>query len=143
MGVLAGREPTGFLKRMGRLDLVASTQGATTGYVERPVGQRLVDFTFEAKAKLDPPPKLDKRFLNLRVIPSPVKGAPASVKDLVPVNSDIRPVEVWEGVGELVFPEEVAGNEAVNRIEIVRYEGAILGFGAACLLHPSKEVFPL
>ncbi|KOC13639.1 putative decarboxylase DEC1 [Aspergillus flavus AF70] len=124
MAVLAGREPCGFPKRLGQLSLTTRSSNRGTGYVERPVGQKLA-------------------ILNLRVIPSPVAGAPASLKELVPSNFEIRPVEVWEGVGKLTFPENCPQAEAINKIEIVRYESATLGYGSACILHPSEEVFQL
>ncbi|QRD87243.1 putative decarboxylase DEC1 [Aspergillus flavus] len=143
MAVLAGREPCGFPKRLGQLSLTTRSSNRATGYVERPVGQKLVEFSFEGKAKQSPTSNLDRPFLNLRVIPSPVTGAPASLKELVPSNFEIRPVEVWEGVGKLTFPENCPQAEAINKIEIVRYESATLGYGSACILHPSEEVFQL
>jgi hypothetical protein len=81
--------------------------------------------------------------LSLRVIPSPVAGAKASVKDLVPSDFEIKPAEVWEGVGELTFPEKCPRTEAVNKIEILRYETSTLAYGCDVILHPAKEVFPL
>ncbi|KAL1798005.1 hypothetical protein ACET3X_004611 [Alternaria dauci] len=142
-GLLAGREPTGFPKRLGRLSLNPSTTATTTGHVERPVGQTFVNFSFDAKTKQSKPAKLDKPFLNLRVIPSPVAGAEPSVKDLVPVDFELRPKEAWDGVGRLSFPENAPQTEPVNKMDVLRYEGASLAFGTAAVLHPSKEVFTL
>jgi acetoacetate decarboxylase len=141
--LLAGREQNGFPKRLGRLSLTPSTTSKTTGHVERPVGQTFLQYNFEAKAKQSPPPRLDKPFLSLRVIPSPVAGAKASIKDLVPSDFEIKPAEVWEGVGELTFPEKCPRTEAVNKIEILRYESSTLAYGCDVILHPAKEVFPL
>ncbi|KAJ0163329.1 Decarboxylase DEC1 [Colletotrichum tanaceti] len=142
-GVLAGREPTGFPKRLGRLSLTPGSSNEATGYVERPAGQKLVEFEFEAKASQTPAQRLDMAFLNLRVIPSPVAGAPASLKDLVPTNFEIKPAEVWEGLGKLGFPEQCPRVEPVNKIEILRYESSTLAYGSVCVLQPSEEVFTL
>ncbi|RAQ99450.1 decarboxylase DEC1 [Stemphylium lycopersici] len=126
IAVLTGREVCGFPKRLGRLSLTPSTSNGTTAHVERPVGKTLVGFSFKPTIKKSLPSRLDKAFLNLRVFPSPVAGAPASLKELVPCVFDIKPQEVWEGAGELILPENYPQKEAVNRIEILR-----------------KEVFPL
>ncbi|KAE8347316.1 hypothetical protein BDV24DRAFT_146839 [Aspergillus arachidicola] len=143
IAILAGREPCGFPKRLGYLSLTKRSSDRVTGYVERPIGEKLVEFSFEGKAKQSPIPKLDRPFLNFRVISSPVTGAPASLKELVPTNFEIRPVEVWEAVGKLTFPENCPQAEAINKIEIVRYESATLGYSSAYILHPLEEVFQL
>lgn len=54
MAVLAGREPCGFPKRLGQLSLTTRSSNRATGYVERPVGQKLVEFSFEGKQSKAP-----------------------------------------------------------------------------------------
>ncbi|KAH6620579.1 putative decarboxylase DEC1 [Boeremia exigua] len=142
-GVLAGREPFGFPKRLGAVSLTPSAPHAATGRVERPAGHPLAEFRFQGTAQQSPPRALDKPFLNLRVIPSPVAGAPASVKELVPCAFEIRPAEVWDGVGELVFPDGCPQAESLNRVEVLRYEGSTLAYGARCVLRAAEEVFQL
>jgi acetoacetate decarboxylase len=142
-GLLNGREPTGFPKRLGRLSFTRGPSNGATGYVERPAGQKLVEFSFEAKAKLSPTLRLDRPFLNLRVIPSAILDAPASVKELVPVTFEIRPEEVWEGVGKLTLPENSPLAEAVTKIEILRYESSTLAYGSTCTLPRVERVFEL
>ncbi|KAH8751268.1 acetoacetate decarboxylase [Diaporthe sp. PMI_573] len=125
-GLLNGREPTGFPKRLGRLSFTRGPSNRATGYVERPAGQKLVE-----------------PFLNLRVIPSAILDAPASVKELVPVTFEIRPEEVWEGVGKLTLPENSPLAEAVTKIEILRYESSTLAYGSTCTLPRVERVFEL
>lgn len=139
IGVLNGREPAGFPKRLGKLTFTRtrSPLHEAMGDVQRPVGQKLVEFGFEAKARQTPLPRLDRPFLNLRVIPSPVSGAPASVKDLVPLTFEIQPEEVWEGTGRLTFPENSP------HTDILRYESSTLAYGSVCTLGTAKEVFQL
>jgi hypothetical protein len=102
-----------------------------------------LQYGFKAKAKQSPPPRLDKPFLSLRVFPSPAAGAKASIKDLVPSDFEIKPADVWVRVGELAFSEKCPQTEAVNKIEIVRYESSMLAYGCDVMLHPAKEVFQL
>ncbi|POS68656.1 acetoacetate decarboxylase [Diaporthe helianthi] len=143
IGVLNGREPTGFPKRLGNLSFIKGASNGASGHVERPAGQKLVEFVFEAKAKQVPVPRLDRPFLNLRVIPSPILGAPASVKEFVPLIFEIKPEEVWEGTGKLTFPEDAPFVESVNKIEVLRYESSTLAYGSTCILGGAERVFPL
>ncbi|KAJ4308045.1 hypothetical protein N0V84_012334 [Fusarium piperis] len=96
--LLAGREQSGFPKRLGSISLTDDADSnRATAYVERPVGTKLAEFEFAANAQRTPTPILDMSALSLRVIPSPLANAPPSIKELVPTTFEIRPTEVWEG----------------------------------------------
>lgn len=143
MGVLNGREPVGFPKRLGVLSLTSGPSNEARGQIERPAGTKLVEFGFEAKAKQIPVARLDRNFLTLRVFPSPIAGAPASVKELVPIGFEIAPQEAWEGAGKLTIPENSLLTEAVTKIKILRYESSTLAYGSVATLLTAERVFKL
>lgn len=166
--IFSGREQFGYPKKFGKVVInntgggggggdTGSTGGGgwsiLTGSVERPVGQRIVQFGFvpttgqRIPGGLVPNRETDKRTLNLRLIPSPVVGGPTqetkpSVRELVPVYMEITAPEAWLGQGSLSFPEP-SEFDPLHRLEIVRYEQAVFARKAECVLRPPTEVFSL
>ncbi|KAJ5494097.1 hypothetical protein N7463_010184 [Penicillium fimorum] len=130
--ISCGREQYGYPKRFGYVSFNMDTGShIVRGHVERPVGQKLVNFNFAPPSLL---PAVDQTItaLNLRVIPSPLADQPPSVKELLPAVMEIKPKEVWLGSGSVSFPEPSAF-DPLHELEILRYEPAVLIRGATCV----------
>lgn len=144
--IFAGREAFGFPKVFGRTDIRESTGGrAIVGHVERPVGERIVDFEFlpEELLKGTKPQQAPKRrTLNLRVVPSADPAKPPAVKEFVPVYMDMEFKDVWVGKGNVSFLKKSAINPWAN-MDILRYEGAFYAQGVSAVLQNPTEAFPL
>ncbi|KAJ5382719.1 hypothetical protein N7517_000630 [Penicillium concentricum] len=140
--ILCGREQYGYPKRFGYVSLNMDTSSHIfQGHVERPVGQKIVNFNF-APSSLLPATDQNINALNLRVIPSPLANQLPSVKELVPTVMEIKTKEVWLGSGSVSFPEPSPFNP-LHELEILRYEPAVLVRGATCVLNQATEVFQL
>ncbi|EKV17845.1 Decarboxylase DEC1 [Penicillium digitatum Pd1] len=97
--IFCGREQYGYPKRLGHVSLDTDTGShIVRGHVERPVGQKIVNFDF-APSSLLPTTSQTNPGLNLRVIPSALPNQPPSVKELVPAIMDIKPKEIYGGTG--------------------------------------------
>ncbi|OQE40853.1 hypothetical protein PENCOP_c005G02668 [Penicillium coprophilum] len=141
-GIFGGREQYGYPKRFGHPFFNMETgSNMLEGYVEKPLGQKIIKFNFTPSSIL-PTEDQAVKVLNLRVIPSPLEGQPPSVKELVPAVMEIKPSEIWVGSGSISFPEPSAF-DFIHRLEILRYEPAVLIRRATTVLQPSTEVFPL
>lgn len=85
--IFIGREKFGLPKTFGKVTLERRTgSGTLVAAVEKPAGQTVVQFSFTLQTQLTetPPSGEGKRVLNLRVIPSPIEGAPPSLRELIP-----------------------------------------------------------
>lgn len=144
--IFSGREQFGYPKKFGNVTFDTDTgTSILKGTVERPVGQRIVQFNFAPTQRIPGgPPKsgTKKRTLNLRVIPSPLEGAAPSLKELIPVVMDIDSQEAWLGQGSISFPEP-SEFDPMHKIEILRYEHAIYVRRANCVLRHPTEIFSL
>ncbi|KAK7718171.1 hypothetical protein SLS57_006045 [Botryosphaeria dothidea] len=141
--VFAGRELYGYPKVFGRT-VMQQTTGTrlVTGHVERPKGREIGSFEFVPEQRSTKLPLDGRRVLNLRVIPSPVPGSPASVKEFVPTTVDFESKEVWLGKGHVSFPKTSTIDPWAN-VEILRYEGSFFARGISAVLNNATEVFRL
>ncbi len=142
--IFSGREQFGYPKKFGKVSwVVDSGSSIMSGHIERPVGQKLLQFNYSPVQMLHEIPKGGrKKTLNLRVIPSPIPNQPPSVKELVPIDMDITASEAWLCSGSISFPEP-SEHDPMHRIEILRYESAVLIRNATSVLRPPTEVFAL
>ncbi|KAJ6103203.1 hypothetical protein N7486_005630 [Penicillium sp. IBT 16267x] len=148
--ILCGREQFGFPKKLGKVTLDLKT-GSTVvhGYVERPVGQKVIEVDFQPEQKVKGTVQTVKgtvqttiQGLNLRVIPSVVSGKKPSVKELVPVDIRMEAHEVWQGSGSVCFPEP-SRFDPMHEITVLRYGEATLLRNASLAIHPPTEVYQL
>lgn len=141
--IFSGREQFGYPKKFGKVTIDPDTGSSILqGAVERPIGQRIVQFNFAPTHRMPAFPQSEKRTLNLRVIPSPLEGGAPSVKELVPVYMAINSREAWLGQGCISFPEP-SEFDPLHRIEILRYEQAVYVRKAECSLGHPTEIFSL
>lgn len=142
--IFSGREQFGYPKKFGNVTFDTDTgTSILKGSVERPIGQRIVQFNFAPTHRFPGSfPKSDKRTLNLRVIPSPLQGAAPSLKELIPVVMEINSKEAWLGQGSISFPEP-SDFDPMHRIDILRHEHAIFVRKAECVLRHPTELFTL
>ncbi|GKZ29756.1 hypothetical protein AbraIFM66950_006384 [Aspergillus brasiliensis] len=147
--VLAGREQYGFPKKLGvvefnRSDTMGTGTRVISGHVEHPPHQKIVQLNYIPVRK-QPVPEAgigaETLALNLRVMPSPIEGQPPSLSELMPFRLKVTAKEVWEGQGEVSFPEPSEVDHPLHRIEIVRYESAMLLREAQLWLGPTGDVF--
>ncbi|GME48165.1 Acetoacetate decarboxylase [Neofusicoccum parvum] len=141
--IFAGREVFGYPKVFGRTHLNSSTGSRLiNGGVERPVGTRLAEFEFVPEQLADINPPGSKRTLNLRVIPSPIPGAPPVSKEFIPVVMDMKFNKIWLGKGHVSFPKTSSVDPWCN-LDVLRYEGCFFASGVSATLCPPKETFSL
>jgi acetoacetate decarboxylase len=143
--IFLGREMYGYPKTFGAVTLQHETGNATfLGTVEKPVGKQLVlvEFAPERPLEATEDGRESKRVLGLRVIPSPVKGAKASVKELVPSKMVISGGETWVGKGSISFPAQTESHP-MHRLGVLRYEGAMYVRGASAVIYPADKTWAL
>jgi len=141
--ILCGREQFGFPKKLGNVALELKTRSTVVhGYVERPAGQKIVEFGFQPEQKLKGTFERTIPGLNLRVIPSVLSDQPPSVKELVPVDISIEASEVWQGSGSLCFPEP-SRFDPMHEVKVLRYGMATLLRNASLAIPLPTKVFQL
>ncbi|KAF4126654.1 Acetoacetate decarboxylase (ADC) [Geosmithia morbida] len=124
--IFAGREVYGYPKVFGKVGLDPNTGSRLiTGFADRPAGRRVIDFDFIPEKVLPGLPPVEKRTLNLRVIPSPIPGNPPSIRQFVSVDMNMESPEVWIGQGSVSFPRKSVIDKWAD-FDILRYEGAML-----------------
>lgn len=141
--ILCGREQFGFPKKLGNVTLkLKSGFPVVHGYVERPVGQKIVEVGFQPEQKLKGTVETAIQGLNLRVIPSVVLGHIPSIKELVPVDFRMEANEVWKGSGSVCFPEP-SRFDPMHEIKVLRYGTATLLRNASLHIRLPTKVFQL
>ncbi|KAI7286954.1 hypothetical protein KC345_g972 [Hortaea werneckii] len=145
--IFAGREVWGYPKVFGTVEIKENNGGrCVLGSVDRPSGNQVASFEFVPEAPTDPKAFVasagEVTSINLRIIPSPVRGADSSVRDFVPARIRFTEMKnVMLGNGSIKF----AGTSAINPWagpEILRYEGAFLATGASAVLDDAEDVYP-
>ncbi|KAH8429296.1 acetoacetate decarboxylase family protein [Aspergillus melleus] len=141
--VFCGREQLGYPKKFGPVSLALQTGSSVIkGHAEYPAGQRVVQFNYSPLRRLEEVVFPAKRSLNLRVIPSAIPDQSPSVKEFIPFVADFASDEAWEGAGSISF-HEPSGFHLLHRVEVLRYESAILVRRGTCAIRSATEVFPL
>ncbi|KAF1843082.1 acetoacetate decarboxylase [Cucurbitaria berberidis CBS 394.84] len=141
--IFSGREQFGFPKTFGKVTLERNTgTGLLLGQVEKPEGLAVANFGFAPLKKLSEMPKPDtpKQGLNLRIIPSPIAGAPASLKELIPSNFEVTGGSVWLGRGSISFPNTME-HHPLYRVRVLRYENSVYIHKASGILHAPTAIF--
>jgi len=148
-----GRETLGLPKTLGKVSFEPNTGSRfIVGQVERPVGYPVIRFSFVFYEQADPDGTLTsnpgsvtqvpdgKRVLNLRVIPSPIAGAPPSVRELVPCRQISKGGQVWLGNGSISFPDSLMYHP-LHTVKVLRYESsAYLQGCSATIYHPEAVI---
>lgn len=101
VAMAAGREQAGIPKKMGtiRFEVGAEAPRAGTtlsGSLERPAGTPVASATVELVQQVQAPSEVF-HYLSLRLIPSPVAGAPPSLCELVTTQWALTPTDAWYG----------------------------------------------
>lgn len=148
--IFSGRERWGIPKVFGNIVFDPSATkpvppGFITGHVERPIGSKLVQFSFKPKRrmqKLGPLNRPSPKSLHLRCIPSPNVTDPPAIREFVPLVFEIEEGEVWEGEGSIgLF--NVSEFDPLHRLKVVRYHSSFFVRHASAVLHHCKETFPI
>jgi acetoacetate decarboxylase len=122
IAMAAGREMAGFPKKIAR---IAITGGATYwATLERPAGQLLATATL-TPGDQEAPLRDSLRYLTLRVIPSPLKGAPPSIVELVDSTWELRDATVRAAQGTLSLTG-VSQNDPLQKAPVVQLLGCSL-----------------
>lgn len=98
----AGREIWGIPKKLAHIEFVKEA-GQWLGKVERPRGLVICTGVLRPERPLDPGDFEAVPLACLRVVPSPEAGAPPSALELVEVDVEYRPKELWAGPGSCHF----------------------------------------
>ena len=142
-----GREKFGFPKLFGKIDFLREPEsGNTYGTAVRRIGEPLVYTTFTPGPTVSTPlPKTpdpqSKANMSVRVIPSPILGAPPSLRELIPCTMFLTGGTIQLGDGSVVFPSEKT-YDPLYRAPILKYEGAFYIHGCSATIQPPKEIFP-
>ena len=131
----AGREIWGYPKKMATISI--GTEGDIIwGKMERPAGHLICSAGMRPEIPVEEPPPAVSGGLSLRIIPSPVEGAPPSLAELieVPPRNNVL-LESWTGPGWAVFHSN-SGIDSWHKLAIKQILGASyrkyhmeLGFG--------------
>lgn len=143
--IFSGREQFGYPKTFGKVAFEKNTGSALiVGQVEKPAGFSVVKFAFTPTQKILQASENDsvKATLNLRVIPSPIPGRPASVRELVPLHMEMTGGTCWVGKGSVSFPDTLE-HHPIHHARVVRYESAVFIRGASMTLIPPTDTFPI
>ena len=95
----AGREMGGFPKKIAVITFEAGATYRAT--LERPAGQLLASATLTPGESSTPVQKLALEYITLRVIPSPVRGDPPSLTELVDSTWEMSQATVRPALGTL------------------------------------------
>ena len=79
----AGREMGGFPKKIAVIKIDRGRGDSYRASLERPAGQILAEVTLKTAGPPSPVPDIVLDYLTLRVIPSPLRGTPPSIVELV------------------------------------------------------------
>ncbi len=120
----AGREIAGFPKKIAHIDL-REEDGALHATVERPRGTRLVTASVTREHQHPPPPPSTSLTATLRVIPSPEKGQPPSLAELVQMSSPMNIHKMWSGPGSLSFDAH-SDDDPWYRLPVHQIRGGII-----------------
>jgi acetoacetate decarboxylase len=103
----AGREMGGYPKKIARIEFLSGPDHAAV--MERPAGLRICTGTMRPEERQIPGPNSQKapgppaplvlNYLTLRLIPSPQRGQPPSLLELLETHWTIDCSEVWTGPG--------------------------------------------
>lgn len=152
--VLDGRERWGIPKVFGQVFWSPTqgngagsvpTVGYLTGHVERPIGSRLINFSFRPLKKVQAlgPYNGPKRVsLHLRSIPHPYPDHPPVIQEFQATELELKQAEIWTGEGSIGLPD-VCAFEAFHKLKPVRYVSATLLRNAVFVLKPPEAIFPL
>ncbi len=98
-----GREVWGVAKKMAYIEFTRE-MGLYTGIVERPKGNRLCTVMIQPETPADTENLAwPKAALHLKLIPSPEKGKPPSIAELVELPIPVKVHELWSGKGSVSF----------------------------------------
>lgn len=99
VGLIGGREPYGFPKLFANIEWVKENN-IISAYAERPKGKRLCSGVLRPRDILSPQDIVSNPLVTLKVIPSPEKGAPPEVCELVLTPIKFELVTGSDGKGE-------------------------------------------
>ncbi|EFX06465.1 acetoacetate decarboxylase [Grosmannia clavigera kw1407] len=148
--IFSGREKYGIPKVFGNVVWdPSSTKGVPsgfyTGYVERPVGAKIVQLGFKPQKKvhgLQTLPDSDQMSLHLRSIPSANPGQPPVVREFVPLKFRLTEAEVWTGIPSVGFTG-MSDFDPVHKLPVIRYGSATLFRHASAVLDPCLQTYAI
>lgn len=148
--IFSGREKYGIPKVFGNVVWDPSSTkdvppGFFSGYVERPVGSKIVQLGFKPQQRVQgvaPLPESGKRSLHLRSIPSANPGQPPVVREFVPLRFRMTEAEVWVGTPSVGFTG-ASDFDPVHKFPVVAYHSAKLLRHGVSVLEPCLETFKI
>jgi acetoacetate decarboxylase len=148
--IFSGREKYGIPKVFGNVIFDPSAtkpapSGFVSGHVERPLGSKLVQFSFKPQKKVQPlgpinrPPTYS---LALRSIPSGNPDDRPVLREFIPIHLEFIEAEVWSGEGSVgLF--NVSEFDPIHKLRVIRYDGATLFRHGSAILHPVTRTIPI
>jgi acetoacetate decarboxylase len=101
IGMAAGREMGGYPKKIGLIEV--RNDVSYVAWLERPAGLRICSGTMRPEHKVAVQFPTSSHYFNLRIIPSPQKGKPPTLVELVETRWDIVSGEMWAGPGSCLL----------------------------------------
>ena len=98
----AGREIWGIPKKLAHIEFTRENEHVM-GSVERPKGLQICTGVMRPERPVDLGSNERTPTVCLRVIPSPEYGAPPSLAELIEIESEQRPKDLWSGPGSVHF----------------------------------------
>jgi acetoacetate decarboxylase len=123
VAMAAGREMGGYPKKIGAI----SFEDAETirGTLERPAGMPLASGSLRPVGAPVQAPDSNLNYLTLRIIPSPTKGTPPTVAELLETGWAMTNAQVWEGEGSCTVAAGTA-NDPLHLLPVVEPLGCKL-----------------
>ncbi|MGB2609135.1 MAG: acetoacetate decarboxylase family protein [Isosphaeraceae bacterium] len=136
----AGREMGGFPKKIAVITFEAGATYRAT--LERPAGQLLASATLTPGESSTPVQKLALEYMTLRVIPSPVRGAPPSLTELVDSTWEMSEATVRPALGTLSLTG-VSESDPLQKAPVVELKTCTLLQGALRVDLSDRPTIPL
>lgn len=145
--VMFGREKFGLPKLFGHITISRDPiSGVISGEGIRGLDEPLVKISFDpgsavSKPMPQTPDPNSKQNMSMRVIGSPILGAPPSLRELIPCTMSLAGGTIQFGEGSVSFPSE-SRFDPLYKAPILKYEGCVYLEGCAATIEPPTEIFP-
>lgn len=149
--IFMGREQLGVPKVIGKVVFQPTTQmtapGFNLGHVERPAGNKIIQFSFRPVTKVHGLRELPggighKNILALRIVPSPSASAVPYLREFVSIETFWTEGEVWTGVGSVNFLK-TSDFDIAHKLPVVRYQESMLLRKASHHIAAELETFAI
>ncbi len=138
----AGREMGGFPKKIAVININRGPGDAYRASLERPAGQILVEATLNAVDPPSPVPDIALDYLTLRLIPSPLRGTPPSIAELVDSTWVMSQAVTKRAEGTLSL-SGASLSDPLQKAPVVQFQGCALLQGSLRVDYSDHPTIPL